>query len=333
MEAIARLSGGVAHEFNTLLSVIEGQCERLVDELGQDPRGARVRRVLQAVYKAASMTRQLLAFSRLQVLEPRAMRLDTAAADARAMLSGIAGPGVELGIALPRELGSVRADAGQMVQVLVNLVANARDAMPRGGRLTIEFADVDLDEPYTARHPPCVPGAYVMMAVTDTGEGMDERTKRRVFEPFFTTRPDAVGTGLGLSTVYGIVKQSGGFVWVYSERGLGTTFKVYLPRTDAPPETAGGEPFPPGPTRPAQVLLVEDDEGARELMAEILRGAGHRIMPGGAAPRSRARSRPACPACASSTSRASRARRSSATGGSRGASDSCRSRSASGGSS
>jgi two-component system, cell cycle sensor histidine kinase and response regulator CckA len=284
MEAIARLSGGVAHDFNTLLSVIEGQCERLLDELGHDPRGTRVKRVLQAVDKAAALTRQLLAFSRLQVLEPRTIRLDALTVDARPMLAGIAGADVELAIAVPRELGSVRADASQMIQVLVNLVANARDAMPRGGRLTIEFADVVLDERYAAGHPPCPGGRYVMMAVTDTGEGMDEITRGRVFEPFFTTRPDGVGTGLGLSTVYGIVKQSDGFVWVYSERWLGTTFKVYLPRTDAPPETAAREsPLPPCAASPAQVLLVEDDEGIRELMADILRTAGHRVATAGRA--------------------------------------------------
>jgi two-component system cell cycle sensor histidine kinase/response regulator CckA len=284
MEAVARLSGGIAHDFNTLLSVIEGQCERLVDELGPDPRGARVRHVLQAVDKAASLTRQLLAFSRLQVLEPRTIRLDAVAKDARPMLAGIAGRDVDLKIAVPRELGKVRADAGQMIQVLVNLVANARDAMPRGGRLTIEFADVVLDAVYAAAHPPCPAGRYVMMAVTDTGEGMDEVTQGRVFEPFFTTRRDGVGTGLGLSTVYGIVKQSEGFVWVYSERGIGTTFKVYLPRTDAPEEPwARGRALPSCPTSPAQVLLVEDDEGVRELMADILRAAGHRVSTAGQA--------------------------------------------------
>jgi len=153
--------------------------------------------------------------------------------------------------------------------------------MPRGGRLTIEFADVVLDDIYAQSHPPCAGGRYVMMAVTDTGEGMDETTRGRVFEPFFTTRPEGVGTGLGLSTVYGIVKQSDGFVWVYSERGLGTTFKVYLPHTDATPEPVARETALP--TRPAQVLLVEDDDGIRELMADILRTAGHRVSTAGRA--------------------------------------------------
>jgi two-component system cell cycle sensor histidine kinase/response regulator CckA len=180
---------------------------------------------------------------------------------------------------MPERLASVRADPGQMVQVLLNLAVNARDAMPSGGRLTLEFADVQLDERYAVGHPPLQAGRYVMLAVTDSGHGMDAETQRRVFEPFFTTKPEGHGTGLGLSTVYGIVKQSGGFVWVYSEIGVGTTFKVYLPSVDEPAEAVAPAPLAPpsasvGLPAGTRILLVEDDDGVRELMADVLEAAG-----------------------------------------------------------
>jgi signal transduction histidine kinase/CheY-like chemotaxis protein len=278
MEAIGRLAGGVAHDFNNLLSVIVGHGERLRQELGPDhPGQRRVGQVLWSADKAAGLTRHLLAFSRRQVLEARVVRLDELAAEARGMLERVLGEDIDLAFCAPAELGSVRADPGQVVQVLLNLAVNARDAMPRGGRLTVEFDDVELDGAYAASHHPLPPGRYVMMAVTDTGHGMDAETQRRVFEPFFTTKPEGQGTGLGLSTVYGIVRQSGGFVWVYSEVGHGTTFKVLLPRVDETPETLPREGATrPRPPRPGlRILLVEDDPGVRAIMQDLLEGEGY----------------------------------------------------------
>jgi PAS domain S-box-containing protein len=287
MEAISRLAGGIAHDFNNLLSVVLGQAEHLAQELADDPaRRARAERIAAATEKAASLTRQMLAFSRRQVLDPRTIRLDAVVSEARDELRRTVGDGVELTLVEPATLGSVRADPAQVVQVLLNLALNAREAMPGGGRLTVEFADALLDERYAAGHPPCVPGPYVMMAVTDTGHGMDRDTQRRIFEPFFTTKREGIGTGLGLSTVYGIVKQSGGFIWVYSEPHVGSCFKIYLPRVDAP-----HEPLPllaaetpgeaPATRRGARLLLVEDDDGVRELMADILEAEGYVVVASG----------------------------------------------------
>jgi PAS domain S-box-containing protein len=283
MEAIGRLAGGVAHDFNNLLSVILGQAERLAKDLElEDPRRERVDQILWSATRAAELTRQLLAFSRLQVLEPKVVRLDAVAAEAQRMLERVIGEDVQLHVARPAALGRVRADPGQMVQVLMNLVVNARDAMPRGGRLTVEFADTDLDERYAAAHPPCHPGRFVMMAVSDTGHGMDAETQKRVFEPFFTTKPEGRGTGLGLSTVYGIVKQSGGFIWAYSEVGVGSTFKVYLPRVEEAETVAGPPPAAvPRPRAGGRILLVEDDESVRGLMADLLKEAGYSVLSSG----------------------------------------------------
>jgi two-component system cell cycle sensor histidine kinase/response regulator CckA len=283
MEAIGRLAGGVAHDFNNLLSVISGQAERLTKELEPgDPRRERVDQILWSAARAAELTRQLLAFGRLQVLKPTVVRLDAVAADAQKMLERVIGEDVQLHVARPAALGRVRADPSQIVQVLLNLVVNARDAMPRGGRLTVEFADADLDERYASAHPPCHGGRFVMMAVSDTGHGMDAETQKRVFEPFFTTKPEGRGTGLGLSTVYGIVKQSGGFIWAYSEVGVGSTFKVYLPRVEEA-ETSTEPPAPAPAARPAggRILLVEDDEGVRSLMADLLQEAGYSVLSSG----------------------------------------------------
>jgi signal transduction histidine kinase/ActR/RegA family two-component response regulator len=279
MEAIGRLAGGIAHDFNNLLSVIVGQGERLARDLGaSDPRRERIDQILWSAGKAAELTRQLLAFSRLQVLAPRVVRLDAIAADAKSVLERVLGEDVALVVAAPSRLGHVRADPGQLVQVLLNLVVNARDAMPRGGRLTIEFADVDLDDLYAAAHPPCAPGPFVMMAVSDTGQGMEPDVLKRVFEPFFTTKAEGRGTGLGLSTVYGIVKQSGGFVWAYSEVGVGSTFKVYLPRVEEAEVPTTGAPAEAPRSTGARILLVEDDDGVRGLMADVLEEAGHRVL-------------------------------------------------------
>jgi PAS domain S-box-containing protein len=281
MEAVGRLAGGVAHDFNNLLSVIEGHAERLGAELGAGHSAhARVEQILWSSERAAALTRQLLAFSRRQVLEPRVLRLDTVAAEAQKMLERIIGEDVELAVASPAALGHVRADPGQVLQIFLNLAINSRDAMPKGGRLTIEFADCTFDDAYAARHPPCAPGPYVMMAVSDTGHGMDAQTVSRIFEPFFTTKADGKGTGLGLSTVYGIVKQSGGFIWAYSEPGHGTTFKIYLPRVEDPLDARPGvveAPRPAPSRRGARILLVEDDAGVRGLMAEILEAEGYAV--------------------------------------------------------
>jgi two-component system cell cycle sensor histidine kinase/response regulator CckA len=283
MEAIGRLAGGVAHDFNNLLSVIQGHAEKLAKDLdAADPRRDRVEQILWSAARAAELTRQLLAFGRLQVLEPQVLRLDAVAADAEKMLERLIGEDVRLHVAHPATLGRVRADRSQLVQVLLNLAVNARDAMPRGGRLTVEFADADLDERYAAAHPPCHPGRFVMMAVSDTGHGMDAETQKRVFEPFFTTKPEGRGTGLGLSTVYGIVKQSGGFIWVYSEVGVGTTFKVYLPRVDEAETASRPAPGPSARARAgARILLVEDDESVRGLVADLLQEAGYVVLSAG----------------------------------------------------
>lgn len=285
MEAIGRLAGGVAHDFNNILSVIRGQTERMLREVRpDDPTHQRLDQILWSADRASRLTRQLLAFSRQQVLEPRVLPLDAVVADAREMLVRSIGEDIELVVATPDELGHVKADPGQIGQVLLNLAVNARDAMPRGGRLIIELADVVLDEAYATVHPPCVPGPYVLMAVTDTGCGMSENTQSRVFEPFFTTKPEGQGTGLGLATVYGIVKQSGGFIWVYSEPGHGTTFKVYLPRVDEAVEVPAG-PAPAAVSHPphgeACLLVVEDDASVRSLMAEVLTDGGYTVETAG----------------------------------------------------
>jgi len=279
LEAVGRLAGGIAHDFNNVLNVVMGYAEMLARPLPPDgPERKKLDKILAAAQRAASLTRQLLAFSRQQVLQPRVLDVGAVVEDVTAMLLGSVGEDVTV-VTRRTANGRVRADPGQVEQVLLNLAVNARDAMPTGGSLTIETADVDLDDLYARLHPPAVPGRYVMLTVSDSGVGMDPATQARIFEPFFTTKGKAKGTGLGLSTVYGIVKQSGGYVWVYSEVGVGTTFKIYLPRVDETPAA-------PGPARgetthePATqtILVVEDQEAAREMIVEILRGEGYRIL-------------------------------------------------------
>lgn len=278
MEAVGRLAAGVAHDFNNLLGVITGYGDIVHRRLaGDDPLRGKVEQILKAAAGAAALTRQLLAFGRMQVLQPRILDVNAIVSDMEKMLGQIVGEDVELTTLLDPDLGSVRADPGQIEQSLVNLAINARDAMPEGGRITIETHNADLDGEYAVAHVPTRPGPYVMLAVTDTGSGMDAATQARIFEPFFTTKELGRGTGLGLSTVYGIVKQSDGYIWVYSEVGVGTTLKIYLPRVEEAPLAQEEEPGPV--LRGAEtVLLVEDEASLREMLRETLEANGYFVL-------------------------------------------------------
>ncbi len=280
MEAVGQLAGGVAHDFNNVLTAIAGYAELLREDLpGEDARRGDAEEIIRATERAAALTRQLLAFSRRQVLAPRVLDLNTVVASVDNMLRRLIAADVELRTALAPELGAVRADPGQLEQVIMNLVVNARDAMPRGGKLTIETANAELDESYALEHPAVMAGPYVMLAVSDSGVGMDGITQARIFEPFFTTKEKGKGTGLGLATVYGIVKQSGGNIWLYSEPGRGTTFKIYLPRVDQPIELPAPTPAARETPRGTEtVLLVEDDEAVRALARKMLAAHGYTIL-------------------------------------------------------
>jgi nitrogen-specific signal transduction histidine kinase len=281
MEAVGRLAGGVAHDFNNLLTAISGYSDFLLRRLGpQHPLRKDAEEIQRAAARAASLTRQLLAFSRRQVLEPKVIDLNLVVTDMEKMLRRLIGEHIELATSLDPALGRVRADRGQIEQVLLNLAVNARDAMPGGGRVTIETRNVDLDAAYARDHVGIEPGAYVLLCVSDTGVGMDDETRLHIFEPFFTTKAGGSGTGLGLSTVYGIVRQSGGSIEVASEPGRGAAFKVYLPRVEgtAAPLAA---PKPAGPDLAAgtgTVLVVEDEEIVRSLARRILETAGYRVL-------------------------------------------------------
>ena len=280
MEAIGRLAGGIAHDFNNLLTVITSYSDLLLEEIGpQDPRRGDVDEIRKAAISAAGLTRQLLAFSRQQVLEPRVLDVNAVLTSAENLLKRLLSENVSLVTTLAPLLGAVKADPGQLEQVIVNLAVNARDAMPDGGKLTIETANVDMDEAYVRDHALARPGPYVMLGVSDTGSGMDEQTQRRIFEPFFTTKELGKGTGLGLATVYGIVKQSGGFIWVYSELGHGTTFKIYLPRVNEAVEAGTPRDQPKEAPRGTEtVLLVEDAAAVRAVTRQVLDRLGYAVL-------------------------------------------------------
>jgi two-component system, cell cycle sensor histidine kinase and response regulator CckA len=280
MEAIGRLAGGVAHDFNNLLTVIRGYTEfSLLEIKDDDPLRENIREIEKATDRATNLTRQLLAFSRRQVMELRVVDLNAILMDLEKMLRRVIGEDIELVTVYGQPLGLVKADPGQIEQVVFNLAANARDAMPRGGKFILETADVELDQAYADAHVAIAQGPFVRLSVSDTGTGMTPNIRERVFEPFFTTKEKGKGTGLGLSTVYGIVKQSGGYVWVYSEPGRGTTFKIYLPRVDEALEAGGkGEEEDVLPRGDETVIFVEDEDEVRKLGARILRSQGYTVF-------------------------------------------------------
>jgi len=280
MEAIGRLAGGVAHDFNNLLTIINGYGEILLGALRpEDPMWELVAEIRQAGMRGASLTRQLLAFSRQQVIAPQVLDLNSVVADVDKMLRRLIGEDIVLTTRMDPALGSVKADPGQIEQVLLNLAVNARDAMPKGGRLTIETANVELDANCPDARPEVRPGRYIQLAVSDTGCGMDEATKAHLFEPFFTTKGVGKGTGLGLATVYGIVKQASGCIYIYSEPGRGATFKIYLPRIE---EAVPAKHAQAGVTRSSvgteTILLVEDEDAVRALTRHVLQKSGYKVL-------------------------------------------------------
>jgi PAS domain S-box-containing protein len=280
METIGRLAGGVAHDFNNLLTVIKGYCDLLLERKpAADASLPQLQHIAKAAEQAASLTRQLLAFSRQQVMQPKVFSLNTLVWNTENLLRRLISEDVEMVTITAKNIGAIKADPGQIEQVILNLVINARDAMPDGGKLTLETANVELDAPYAQTHFGTLPGSYVMLAVSDTGMGMDEETQAHIFEPFFTTKELGKGTGLGLSMVYGIVKQSGGYIWVHSEIGKGSAFKVYLPRVFEH-EQEIASPFPASTALQGKetILLVEDDPLVRDLAVEILESRGYSVL-------------------------------------------------------
>ena len=280
MEAVGRLAGGVAHDFNNVLSVILSYATMIKDDLSPgEPLYADIDEIKIAGERAAELTRQLLAFSRQQALETKVLDLDQVVGGMEKMLRRLLGADIELTLLPATQLWKVRADPGQVEQVVMNLAVNARDAMPQGGKLTIEVKNAELDEEYAGAHHEVRPGCYVMLAVSDSGAGMDRATLARIFEPFFTTKEKGKGTGLGLATVFGIVKQSGGHVWVYSEPGEGSSFKVYLPRVDGQAASSVTEVPVARETRGTEtVLLVDDDDQVRAVARGILRRLGYVVL-------------------------------------------------------
>jgi PAS domain S-box-containing protein len=280
MEAVGRLAGGVAHDFNNMLTVIQGYNRMILDDLpAADPLRECAEEIHRAAERAGALTNQLLAFSRRQLIQPRAMSVNAVVEHTEKMLRRLIGEDVELVLHLAPGIGNIRADPSHIEQAIVNLVVNSRDAMPFGGRITIETSDVTLDEHYSHSHVGVQPGPFVMIAVSDTGQGMDAETKRRIFEPFFTTKSRGKGTGLGLATVYGTVKQVGGDIWVYSEPGQGTTLKLYFPRvTEAAQQSEMKETAPPQARADETILVVEDEQSVRDLTVRILRRLGYSVL-------------------------------------------------------
>jgi nitrogen-specific signal transduction histidine kinase/CheY-like chemotaxis protein len=282
MEAVGQLAGGIAHDFNNLLTVILGYSDVVLNKLSADHRLCEeVHEIRKAGERAAALTGQLLAFSRMQVLLPQVIDLNEVVTHVYKMLRRLIGEDIDLRTVCAPATGRVKADQGQLEQVLMNLAVNARDAMPEGGVLTIGTRNAEVDASYAREHVPMEPGSYVMLSVSDTGTGMDAKTKGRIFEPFFTTKEKGKGTGLGLATVYGIVKQSGGFIWASSEPGHGTSFEIYLPRVDEKAGVAAGYGAPQareGVGGTETVLLVEDEEGVRRLAREVLEAHGYTVL-------------------------------------------------------
>jgi two-component system, cell cycle sensor histidine kinase and response regulator CckA len=280
MEAVGKLAGGVAHDFNNLLTAITGQSEMCLRSLSpEDPVYRKIAQIKKSGERAAALTRQLLAFSRKQILQPEIIDLNNTVAEMSKMLQRLIGEDIDLMLALSANVGKIKADPNQIEQVLMNLSVNARDAMPGGGKLTIETSNIYLTEQFAGGYLNVPSGKYVMLAVSDTGEGMTAETKARIFEPFFTTKEVGKGTGLGLSTVYGIVKQSEGSIWVYSELNRGTTFKIYLPHVTGSVELAQDKNQHNELCKGVgTVLLVEDEEVVREMASEILQESGYDVI-------------------------------------------------------
>ena len=283
LEAVGRLSGGVAHDFNNLLGVIIGYSEVMQKRMAPNDRFREAAdEILKAAHRAAALTKQLLAFSRKQVLEPKVLDLNTVVADVEKMLKRLIGEDILLEILVSPDLHAVKADPGQIGQVIMNLAVNARDAMPNGGKLTIETANTTLDEKDAGRYRYVVPGQYVKLRVSDTGCGMDAETQSHMFEPFFTTKEKGKGTGLGLATVYGVVKQSGGYIWVESEVGKGTQFEIFLPRVEGEIEKPQKASAPVKESRGGQtILVVEDEQALRKLTSSVLQDLGYTVLEAG----------------------------------------------------
>jgi len=280
LESIGQLAGGIAHDFNNLLTAINGYSELLLKQLDDVSALSKVQEIKKAGERAALLTYQLLAFSRKQVLQPVVLDINTVVSEMKNILARLIEENIQIVAVLDQSLGNVKVDPGQLSQVILNLTVNARDAMPKGGRLTIETANVDIDEQMADRYVSVEPGRYVMLAVSDIGIGMNEETKARVFEPFFTTKEAGKGSGLGLSTVYGIIKQSGGSIWVYSEVGQGTIFKIYLPRVEKekPPTEDSEARVGKLPRGTETILVVEDEEAVRTLIQDILESCGYTVL-------------------------------------------------------
>jgi two-component system cell cycle sensor histidine kinase/response regulator CckA len=280
LESVGRLAGGIAHDFNNMLTAINGFSDLTLRKLPEgDPLRANLLEIRKAGSRSAELTQQLLAFSRRQMLHPRVIDLNQTVNDTKVLLERLIGEDIEVSLALSPDIGSVQADPGQITQVIMNLAVNSRDAMPDGGKITIETANQDLDQDYMAGHAEMPAGSYVMLAVSDNGSGMSPEVQKHLFEPFFTTKPTGHGTGLGLATVYGIVKQSGGYIWAYSELGQGAVIKVYLPRLEAEIDKVPAANISTEDLRGDEtILLVEDEDIVRRLARKILETCGYTVI-------------------------------------------------------